>query len=491
MKKQIFPIISVLLFVCYLTSCSVPAVSNETVNYDGNTIGIQVKLPGGVSKAVFGPDDAALYKIEMSLDEAVVQSKTGAPGDTIILKVDKEGKYVVTVSAYNVDNTEIAKGSVTADLKFGKGIIPLQIKIKGYQKIIEIQPEIIWETDDENTMYDYLFEGPDITQTEHVKVEKVSDGLKFIITRPKEDYFNPNALLSEEDVVDSAGNPLFFYQYVGEDKGDYDADYIYVGEGKGSYIRSHYTSRVYGGFGYVGIYRYEKIDGKYYWTTCAELNCYDTETDVFECVYPLVEPGKKTVFVVLMDPSNVYEYSDHRKYEYISVVPENGIGGLDYSEFRSGAKASLSYDGEKPIVSVTGYNIELPEYVENVQTRYDVNIGSIDYSTKYATKWLTFYNGNDGIEYNISKDPYFESLKNSYNYTLDENGNQIQTPLTEEQIEESYRTNNFKAQLESSDKDQFYIEWFLVFKLSENLNLDDNVMSWRTGSVQSNFVKFR
>ncbi len=160
---------SVLIFLMIIVvGCQQPLQLQEKAN-DGNTIGIQVKLPGGISKAVYGPDDAALYKIEMTLNDVAVQSKSGAPGDTIVITVDKEGKYSVTVFAYDIDSTEIAKGSVTADLKFGKGIIPLQIRIKGYQKTIEIQPDIIWETDEsEYTYYGRTFSMPKINLPESV-----------------------------------------------------------------------------------------------------------------------------------------------------------------------------------------------------------------------------------------------------------------------------------------------------------------------------------
>ncbi len=188
MKKEKVLLVLFLGLVFYLAGCSAPAVSNEASSYDANTIGIQVKLPGGISKVAYGPDDAALYKIEMSLNDIVVQSKSGAPGDTIILTVDKEGKYSVSVFAYDIDNDEIAKGSVTTDLKFGKGIIPLQIRIKGYQKTIEIQPEIIWETEEKvmSVITSPDGEGLQITINE---MPEEYDSIRFNVCTDDEDYW--------------------------------------------------------------------------------------------------------------------------------------------------------------------------------------------------------------------------------------------------------------------------------------------------------------
>ncbi|MEE3411630.1 MAG: hypothetical protein VZQ47_07135 [Treponema sp.] len=84
---------------------------------------------------------------------------------------------------------------------------------------------------------------PEILQTEHVKVEKVSGGIKFTITRPSESCYNPNAVLGE--VKDENGNPTYIYKYVGQGKGNFEEKYEYVGDGKGSYSRESYARFYY------------------------------------------------------------------------------------------------------------------------------------------------------------------------------------------------------------------------------------------------------
>lgn len=67
----------------------------------------------------------------------------------------------------------------------------------------------------------------EILQTDHVKVEKVAGGLKFTITRPTDDCYNPNKFFDTGD---------YDYTYLGQGNGDYDREgYKYVGTGKGSY----------------------------------------------------------------------------------------------------------------------------------------------------------------------------------------------------------------------------------------------------------------
>ena len=516
------------LLLVMAVSCKAPTVS-KSESYDDGKIGITVRLPAAAGRAVFTSDDAASYKIEMSLNETVVQTKTGLPGQTVTLVVEAEGLYTVTVTAYDATEREIAKGSATADLKFGDGVVPLQIRIRGYKKQIEIVPEIIWE-DEEDTEYDYLFEGPEITQTEHVKVEKVAGGLKFTVTRPDLDSYNPNVLLKEEFAKDEFGNQIYNYDYtdqgngaydwiepeyvgegkgsfvmiestdeygpytyfrqVGDGEGDYEGGWTYVGKGNGSYTREPVINQIYGGWSYTAIRRIEKIDGKYYWTTSADLQWIDNKDGILECIYPLCEPGEKNVFVLYTEPRNPYEHFNDRISEYICVIPDEGIGVIDYSGIGRNTKVKLTYDGLKPIVNVENYNIQLPEYVKNVNTTCDIDAGNGDWDTEYATYWYTAYNGTYGIEYNISKDPYLENLKNSYWIDFDEDGNEIRRPFTEEDITLRYETYNFKTQIANCGKDEFCVSWFLTFELSDEINCD-GVAGWRTVDIPSNVVKFR
>lgn len=82
---------------------------------------------------------------------------------------------------------------------------------------------------------------PEILQTEHVKVEKVKGGLKFMITRPTDDCYNPNKFFDTGD---------YDYTYLGQGNGDYEWEgYKYVGDGKGSYKKEQ---EEYKDYEYVG-----------------------------------------------------------------------------------------------------------------------------------------------------------------------------------------------------------------------------------------------
>lgn len=82
---------------------------------------------------------------------------------------------------------------------------------------------------------------PEILQTEHVKVEKVKGGLKFTITRPTDDCYNPNKFFDTGD---------YDYTYLGQGNGDYEGEgYKYVGDGKGSYKKEQ---EEYKDYEYVG-----------------------------------------------------------------------------------------------------------------------------------------------------------------------------------------------------------------------------------------------
>lgn len=82
---------------------------------------------------------------------------------------------------------------------------------------------------------------PEILQTEHVKVEKVAGGLKFTITRPTDDCYNPNKFFDTGD---------YDYTYLGQGNGDYEGEgYKYVGDGKGSYKKEQ---EEYKDYEYVG-----------------------------------------------------------------------------------------------------------------------------------------------------------------------------------------------------------------------------------------------
>lgn len=71
-------------------------------------------------------------------------------------------------------------------------------------------------------------------QSEHVKIEKVSNGLKFTITRPEEDCYD-SSKYEEIQRTDANGNPVYSYEYVGYGNGSYITNVERVGEGNGDY----------------------------------------------------------------------------------------------------------------------------------------------------------------------------------------------------------------------------------------------------------------
>ena len=326
-------------------------------------------------------------------------------------------------------------------------------------------------------------------QTEHVKIEKLQNGLKFTITRPSDDCYDSSKLLKEIKKTDANGNPIFSYDYVGYGKGSYERYLDDVGQGNGDYKIEDYqikyvgagngnmkyvytykgpgngsyeytdTQKVYGGWGWVAIYRVEIIDGKEIQTTCAAVS---TATDKLECFYPLCDAGERYVFKLQIEPSDIDNNRKFQKNEYLAVTALGGIGDIDYSNTLSGRTINLSYDGEKPIVTVSGYTP--PQNARNARTYVDyfctnqnalLPDGSLDWNTNNATKWFANYESKNGIEYIVEKDFFSEK---SFNSKFDEN-----------------------------NKDSLYTEYSFAFDVPESSGMS----AWRTVTLCSKILKIR
>lgn len=179
MKKGLLLFI---LSVFFLLGCS-NLNDSVTINDNSKKVEFSITLPGETqAKAVYSESDAKSYKIDIVKELKSVVSKTGKPGETIIFELSEEGKYTITVYAYDENGKEIAKGSVEKDFKFGFGVIPVKIKIEPYQKAIEIVPEIVWGQEPEKQMMkvEYSKEGNGIDITMQDPDEKYNS-IRFIV----------------------------------------------------------------------------------------------------------------------------------------------------------------------------------------------------------------------------------------------------------------------------------------------------------------------
>lgn len=314
----------------------------------------------------------------------------------------------------------------------------------------------------------------DRLQTSHVKVENVAGGLKFTITRPDDDVFNPNYLIgidenSYESVGGGNGNYIRDgYEYVGdgngnyildgdqyrwvyEGMGDYKEKYTLVGDGKGNWKKG---KKIFGGINWVGIARCEYINGELNdWTTAASLPAWEWSgsQNTFTCIYPLCEPAERYVFLVTIQPTNPRDHREYQKDEYLSVIALEGVGDIDYSHLDGTAKLDLQFDGTKPVATISNY--EKPENL----TVFDKDFYSV----------VEYEAGIKGNETNAS-------------YGI---GN-VEEKGFVNSFDKDYWSGRFKALVKAKGKDSFYARYYLKFKVpgSEGIN------EFRTITVDSSSV---
>ncbi|GEM_PF-3693598 len=314
----------------------------------------------------------------------------------------------------------------------------------------------------------------DRLQTSHVKVENVAGGLKFTITRPDDDVFNPNYLIgidenSYESVGGGNGNYIRDgYEYVGdgngnyildgdqyrwvyEGMGDYKEKYTLVGDGKGNWKKG---KKIFGGINWVGIARCEYINGELNdWTTAASLPAWEWSgsQNTFTCIYPLCEPAERYVFLVTIQPTNPRDHREYQKDECLSVIALEGVGDIDYSHLDGTAKLDLQFDGTKPVATISNY--EKPENL----TVFDKDFYSV----------VEYEAGIKGNETNAS-------------YGI---GN-VEEKGFVNSFDKDYWSGRFKALVKAKGKDSFYARYYLKFKVpgSEGIN------EFRTITVDSSSV---
>lgn len=436
-------------------------------------------------------------------------------------------------------------------------------------------------TNSGNDINPLLLSQEECLQTEHVKIEKLQNGLKFTITRPSDDCYD-SSKCKEIKKTDANGNPIFSYDYVGYGKGSYERyledvgqgngdyknykyvgegngnlklkkihykyvgmpngdyekilkpvedgtgdykiidgqlkyvgdgngnqryefdpipqgaysyteelvdEYEYVGNGYGSYVKSpeyvgagngnmkfvytykgsgngsyEYTDtqKVYGGWGWVAIYRVEIIDGKEIQATCAAVS---TATDKLECFYPLCDAGERYVFKLQIEPSDIDNNRKFQRHEWLAVTALGGIGDIEYTGTFSGRAINLSYDGQKPDVKVSNYTP--PVNARNARTYVDyfctnqnalLSDGSPDWWTNNATKWFASYESASGIIYNFEEDFCLQNYGKSFNSKFDE-----------------------------YNKDSIYAEYSFAFDVPES----SGITAWRTSALGSKILKIR
>ncbi len=204
------------------------------------------------------------------------------------------------------------------------------------------------------------------------------------------------------------------YKYVYPRTGDYALDFKYVGEGLGSYKKG-----VRGGFSNLQINSSDGMPIVYMvdiWS--------DACAAEYEYFYPLVTPGKRYEFWIVIEPydRNLMEF---RYDEEISVVAGEGIGELDFSQ--NNPSVHLDYVNEKPSVIISDLN--LPAGLKNPcicvgywgTNQNELKDGDVDWLRPYAMVWLgkKMY---EGVECELSKELPPEWYSQDFKTVFDSSG---------------------------------------------------------------------
>ncbi len=255
-------------------------------------------------------------------------------------------------------------------------------------------------------------------------------------------------------------------QWVGDGNGDYKEVFRYVGDGNGNIVKR--TNRVYGGVGGIQIWRYEPtVAGNNGSTTRAEV-LIDNNVDTWTCFYPLCEAGERYIFNVEIMPNEDNEHREAVLHEWLSITAQGGIGDIDYSTLNENRRLNLTYDGEKPISTISNYGPPvLPASANNLASVIEYFAGTTEWKPG-TTYWIAGYR-QDASNMVFNKDPCIEELK---------------TWASPEEVE-LYRTSRcFNATVRSKGKNQFFSEQFYKFLLPEA----QGITEFRTMVLRSNFA---
>lgn len=255
-------------------------------------------------------------------------------------------------------------------------------------------------------------------------------------------------------------------KWVGVGNGDYKEVCRYVGDGNGNIVKR--TNRVYGGVGGIQICRYEPtVAGNNGSTTRAEV-LIDNNVDTWTCFYPLCEAGERYIFNVEIMPNEDNEHREAVLHEWLSITAQGGIGDIDYSTLNENRRLNLTYDGEKPISTISNYGPPvLPASANNLASVIEYFAGTTEWKPG-TTYWIAGYR-QDASNMVFNKDPCIEELK---------------TWASPEEVE-LYRTSRcFNATVRSKGKNQFFSEQFYKFQLPEAQGISE----FRTIVLRSNFA---
>ena len=178
-------------------------------------------------------------RMPVSMDVAVKNSDISVTktqdGNKVIFTAEKcdsyswtlDDKVVGTARSCVIDTTTLTPGTYSLALETTKGTkhYSYWAQLKCEYDVSGGQPSNVSQLPGDG--FDEKLFTTDRLQTSHVKVENVAGGLKFTITRPDEDLFNPNYVIrTEEDE----------YEYVHGGNGDYFETGVYVGAGNGDCV---------------------------------------------------------------------------------------------------------------------------------------------------------------------------------------------------------------------------------------------------------------
>lgn len=247
----------------------------------------------------------------------------------------------------------------------------------------------------------------EVTETEHVKVENVEGGIKFTITKPTEDCYDT----TKDD-----------------------------------------------GMGYLAIYD-DTANEK---ATCAVLNSYGFGEDgTLEVVYPLCVPGKKYSFKVQLEPTDVNNNRDAQYFERLTIVAEDGIGDIDYTNIEK-MNRYLNTSYQNGTLNVSVKNIIPPNTIESTP-HFDIFVGNKDWNTNNATKYLS------GVDLDSLNQVFDEPQ--DFNWTI---SSKIENNVSMQEI--------FAA----SDKDKYFIQFYFKFNLEDGQ--DENISYFKTALIESDLA---
>lgn len=255
-------------------------------------------------------------------------------------------------------------------------------------------------------------------------------------------------------------NPL--YQYVGEGNGNYKEVFEYVGAGNGDYT----TNKIYGGVNCVFIERFEIISGKKEMTTRAQV-IIDNAVDEWTCFYPLCDENERYVFQVELLPPEDGDLRNFVVFDWVSIIAQGGVGDIDYSNLNAERHLELTYDGEKPISTIT--NCIPPENGQNRSSTIEYSAGTTEWKPG-TTYWLAGYTQDDSNMV-FDKDPCMEQLKACEWYKP-------------EDIEALRTSRCFNATVKSKGKSQFFAEQYFKFQLPEAKGISE----FRTIILRSDYA---